>query len=392
MPRLLYTYLVNQVLAPFYASLVILTSILFLSKIIPVLDIILGYNISFPDFIRLYAYFTPYLLLFALPMSSMMGVVLGGVRLTNDRETMILKSCGIGFYQMLPPVLLVALCTSLLTGLFSVYLIPLGNKAKAELFFRLAKEKIEYSLQEKKFSQSLGDVVLYADKVDQEQKVWHGVYISDMRGKKNPLVILAQTGTITGDIQQGVFTLNLREGSLHRDQAKTAQSIHFNNYVITLPMSGPKKNPLIKTGKSNMTQTQLLKEADALGRDTKAGAQMLNEFHKRLALPVGCFILTLLGLPLGLMSGPNQRAIGIPLGLLVFIFYYVLLTAGDAIGKTNLAPSLLAMWLPNVIFFIVTIFFIHASAKDAFSFQLERIFEFGYRISNKLHLFHRKRL
>ena len=141
-----------------------------------------------------------------------------------------------------------------------------------------------------------------------------------------------------------------------------------------------------------MTQAQLLKEADALGRNTKAGAQMLNEFHKRLALPVGCFILTLLGLPLGLMSGPNKRQIGIPLGLLVFIFYYIFLTAGDAIGKTNLAPSLLAMWLPNVIFFIITIFFIQASAKDSFSVQLNRVFEFGYRIIDKLRLFNRKRL
>ena len=70
MPRLLYTYLANQVLAPFYASLVILTSILFLGKLVPILDIILDYNISFSDFIRLYAYFTPQLLLFALPMSS----------------------------------------------------------------------------------------------------------------------------------------------------------------------------------------------------------------------------------------------------------------------------------------------------------------------------------
>ena len=53
MPRLLYTYLVNQILAPFYASLVILTSILFLSKLIPILDVILDYNIALVDFIRL---------------------------------------------------------------------------------------------------------------------------------------------------------------------------------------------------------------------------------------------------------------------------------------------------------------------------------------------------
>ncbi|MGB3647094.1 MAG: LptF/LptG family permease, partial [Desulfobulbales bacterium] len=83
MPRLLNTYLINQVLAPFYASLIILTSILFLSRLIPILDIILGYNIGLVDFFRLYAYFTPQLMLFALPMSGMMGVILGTTALNN---------------------------------------------------------------------------------------------------------------------------------------------------------------------------------------------------------------------------------------------------------------------------------------------------------------------
>jgi lipopolysaccharide export system permease protein len=385
MPRLLYTYLINQVLAPFYASLIILTSILFLSKLIPVLDIILDYNIALNDFIRLYAYFTPHLLLFALPMASMMGVILGAVRLTNDREIMILKACGISFYRMLPPVIIIALCTSLLTGIFSIYLIPMGNTAKAEFLFRLAKERIEHSLQEKKFSESLGDVVLYADKIDKEKKVWHGVYVSDMRKKRNPLTIIARTGTISSDTQKGVFTLNLKEGSLHRNQEKTAQTIIFQNYSLNLPWNEPARNPLAKTGKSTMTLTQLLKQAEILGHDTKAGAQLLNEFHKRLALPIGCFILTLLGFPLGLIIGPGQRPIGIPLGLFVFVFYYIFLTAGDAIGKTHLAPTTLAMWFPNAIFFIITLLLIHSTAKETFAVPLDKIYEFGQRVRSKLH-------
>ena len=94
MPSLLYTYLVNQILAPFYASLIILTSILFLGKLIPILDIILDYNIAPDDFIRLYAYFAPQLLLFALPMASMMGVILGTTHINNENELMVLRASG----------------------------------------------------------------------------------------------------------------------------------------------------------------------------------------------------------------------------------------------------------------------------------------------------------
>ena len=390
MPRLFYTYLVNQILVPFYASLVILTSILFLVKLIPILDIILDYNISLNDFIRLYAYYTPQLLLFTLPMSSMMGTILGAVHLANEREIMIIKSSGISFYQMLPPVIIIAICTSLLTGLFAIHLIPMGNSARAELLFRLAKERIEHSLKEKQFSESLGDVVLYADQINQEKKTLRGVYISDMRDNQNPLLILAQSGKLASDIKRGLFTLKLQEGSLHRDRDDASLSIRFDEYSLNLPVSEPEKNPLAKTGRSTMTQLQLLNRAETLGRDTKIGAQYLIEYHKRMVLPVGCFILTLLGFPLGLITGPHRKPIGIPFGLMVFISYYILLTAGDAIAKTHLAPTALAMWIPNLFFIVVALFFLQSTARESLSVHLEKIFELLYRVSSKFNWFNKK--
>lgn len=390
MPRLLYTYLVNQVLAPFYASLVILTGILFLSRIIPLLDLILDYNISLPDFIRLFAYITPQLMLFALPMASMIGVILGAVRLVNDRELMIMNSCGISFYQMLTPIIVFALCTSLLSGFISIYLIPKSNTAKAELLFKLARAKIENNIQEKQFSGSMGNLVLYVDEVDQKNNLWHGIYISDMRKKHNPLIILAHSGTVTQSTQQGFISLDLNDGSLHRNNGKTVDSIHFKSYRLNLPMVEPEKNPLAKLGRTAMTQSQLLKKADIVGRGTKAGAQLLQEYHIRLVIPVGCFILTILGFSLGLITGPGQRAIGVPFGLFALIFYHILLIAGDALGTSNLAPPGISMWLPDAIFLIIAFIFIRGAAKESFIRHFDTIFALLHNISLKLNWHSRK--
>ena len=390
MPRLLFTYLVNQVLAPFYAGLVILTGILFFSKIIPLLDLILDYNISPPDFIRLFAYISPQLMLFTLPMASMMGVVLGAVRLANDREIMIMKSCGISFYQMLPPIIIFALCTSLLTGFISIYLIPRGNTAKAELLFRLAREKIENNIQEKQFSGSMGDIVLYVDEVDQKNNLWHGIYISDMREKHNPLIILARSGTITQSTQQGFITLDLNDGSLHRNNGKTVESIHFKDYRLNLPMLKPEKNPLAKKGPTAMTQGQLLKAADMAGRDTKSGTRLMGEFHMRLAIPVGCFILTILGFPLGLIAGPGQRALGVPIALFALLSYHMLLIAGETLGKAHLTPPGYTMWLPNAVFLIIAFLSIQGTARETFSRHFEAIYALLHNVSLKLNWHSRK--
>jgi lipopolysaccharide export system permease protein len=384
MPRLLYSYLTTQVLAPFYGSLIILTSILFLGRIIPILEIIFDYGIEVIDFIRLFTYFTPLLLIFALPMSSMMGVIIGATRLTNDNETMVLKSSGISLYKMLPPIIAIGLLTSLLTGFFSIHLMPVGNQAKAKLLFQLAKEKVDRSLQEKRFSETLGDMVLYTDKQNPRTRNWEGIYIADLRDQSNPVVIIAKTGSFATDIKKESFALVLNDGSLHRNPENINQTIGFKKYVLDLPIETPQENPLAKRGKPNMTQVQLLKEAERLGRDTKAGAVLLTEFHKRLALPVSCFILTLLGFPLGLLAGPRQKAIGIPLGLFIFILFYAFLTAGKSLSESQALPAGIAMWAPNAIFFVFTLLMIHSMAGETYTTHLEKFYDFMHRVANTL--------
>jgi len=384
MPRLLFTYLSTQVLAPLYASLLILTSILFLSRLIPILDIILDYGIEFADFMRLFAYFTPKLLLFALPMASMMGVIIGATRLTNDNETMVLKSSGISIYRMLPPIIAIALCTSLVHGYFSVHLIPVGNQAKAQLFFQLAKEKVDRSLHEKTFSEGLGDIVLYTDRKNPQTRNWEGVYVADLRDPQNPITIIAKTGAITTDVNRESLALLLNEGSMHRSRNGVDQTIGFRHYILDVPVEAPEKNPLAKAGRPNMTQAELLLRAEQLGVQTKKGVALLIEFHKRLALPVSCFILTILGFPLGLLAGPRQKALGIPLGLLIFILYYALLTAGQSFSESLLVPVGLAMWMPNVLFGLFTMFFIRSVARETHTVLLDKVYDISHAMSSKL--------
>jgi len=378
MPRLLYTYLINQVLAPFYASLIILTSILFLSRLIPILDIVLDYNIGLGDFIRLHAYFTPQLLLFALPMSSMMGVILGTSHINNENELMVLKASGISLYRMLPPVILFGLSTAVVTGLFSIYLIPAGNKAKVELAFQLAKEKVERSTHEKRFSESLGDIVLYADRIDRETGAWNGVYISDMRDARHPVTIISESGIVTADATAGTLSISLHNGVLNRTASDAAQTIDFTGYDMNLPLETPAKNPLAKMDETTMLQSELLAEADRLGRNSQKAVYYLNQFHKRLALPVSCFILTLLGFPLGFLSGPRHKTIGLPLGLAIFILYYLVLTGFQLSSESMVMPPAVAMWMPNLIFLVLTMIFINIVAREAYTVYLEKFYDFTY--------------
>lgn len=378
MPLLLYTYLATEILAPFFASLLILNGVLFLGRLVPLLDVIFTLGIDFADFVRLSAYIAPKLLLFSIPMASMMGVIVAFTKLINDNEMMALKASGIGLYRMVPPVMLVALCTAVLTVFSATQMIPKGTVAMKKLFFQLAKEKIDKGIQPDKFSEGLKNVVVYVDHIDPETNLWRGVYVSDLRHKDTPVTVMAQAGNLHARMRDMQIILTLNNGSMHRGTNDITQTIRFKRYTLNLPFEPPTTidgDSLTQVGKNGMSQAELLKAAENYGTDTPEGLSMLIEYHQRLALPAGCFILTILGLPLAMQSKPGRRSVGVPLGLLFFIAYYIMLTAGKTVSEGGKIPVEQAMWLPNVVFAALTVYFTRRAAREYSSSFIEKMFE-----------------
>jgi len=356
-PLLLYSYIANELLAPFFASFLILYGVFFLVRLIPLLEVVLALRIGPADFIRLFSYIFPRMLLYIIPMASMAGVIVGFTRLTNDREILALKACGVSLKQMLPPVILIAAAIATLTGFFSIRLIPAGALGFKQLMFQLAKEKIDKGLQAKEFTEALGDIVVYVDEIDDQQR-WHGVYVSDMRGRTQPLITVAKTGHMEAEMERMMVTIVLNDGTLHNNEGLDNQLIRFERYQLQISLRQPTqvgKEDVTSQTRGAMSQDQLLKAAAKLAPDSKAARIYLSEYHHRLVLPVGCFILSLLGLPLGLQAGPGRQAVGIPLGLGFFVLYYITFTTTRVMSEEGFVPLVLGMWLPNILFLLLTV-------------------------------------
>lgn len=389
MPILLFTYIATEILAPFFASFLILTAILFLGRLVPLLDTIFDFGIGLADFIRLCSYILPKLMLFSIPMACTMGVIIAVTRMINDNEIMALKAGGIGLYRLIPAVAIVSIAISGLTYYSAITLIPKGTVAMQQLFFQLAKEKIDKGIQEKQFSEGIKKVVLYVDQVDQESKEWQGVYVSDMRHENMPVTIVAKNGNLTAKLDQMLITLHLKNGTMDRASEDITQTIHFQDYSLNLPLTAPgqvaghSKNDV---GKNGLTQPQLLEQVAQHGAKSDRGLSMLIEYHKRIALSVGCFILGLLGLPLALLARPGRRPIGVPLGLFFFIFYYILFTAGKAFAEGGNIPVSVCIWTPNALFAIFTLFLTRLVAKEKTVALLDRLANTTHSILQKLPL------
>ncbi|RUM38127.1 MAG: LPS export ABC transporter permease LptF [Desulfobulbus sp.] len=378
LPFLLYSYIATELLAPFFASFLILYGVFFLVRLIPLLEIVLELGINFPDFVRLFSYIFPHMLLYVISMSVMAGVIMGFTRLTNDREILGFKASGISLLQMLPPVVMVAAIIAGISGYFSVRLIPAGEIAMQQLMFQLAKEKIDKGIKEKKFTEALGDLVVYVDQVDEHDK-WTGVFVSDMRNRQQPIITMAKSGSMTADVNEMAVTIVLKNGTLHSTDGPDNQIIHFVRYQLQIPLKPPTRidgDDVTHIGRGAMTQAQLIQSAEAFKALPERSVKFMTEYHQRLVLPVGCFILAILGIPLGLQAGPGRKAAGIPLGLGFFVFYYITFTFCTSLVEELVLPVVLGMWLPNIIFAVITglIFWRVEQEKSIFPEKLSSIY------------------
>jgi lipopolysaccharide export system permease protein len=366
LPLLLYSYIATELLAPFFASFLILYGVFFLIRLIPLLDVVLGLGIGFSDFIRLFSYIFPHMLLYVIPMAGMTGVIIAFTRLTNDREILALKACGISLRHMLPSVILVAGAISLLTGFFSIRLIPAGEVAMRQLMFQLAKEKIDKGLKEKQFTEALGDLVVYVDYIDDKEQ-WHGVYVSDMRNRQQPIITMARDGHMVAEVNKMLVTIVLGNGTLHNTDGLDNQVIRFKRYQLQIPLKPPTRidgDDITTIGRGSMTQTQLLAAAGTPGRSPKESIRYMAEYHHRMVLPVGCFILSLLGMPLGLQASPGKKAIGIPMGLGLFVLYYIVYTVAQVMVEDLVLPLVPGMWAPNIIFFALALYVFRRAEQE----------------------------
>ena len=360
---MLYSYLATEMLAPFFACFIIMNGVFFLVRLIPFLNLVLEFNISFSDFIRLFSYLFPNMFLYSIPMAAMLGVTIGVSRLSSDTEILAFKASGIGIYHALPPLILIALFISLVTSYFSIKLIPAGDTAMQQMMYQLAKEKIDKGIREREFTEALGDLVVHVNSIDKTTGEWHQVWVSDMRNRKVPAITMANSGRMDTRLDQMMVTLSLSDGSLHMPEEERFQTVTFDRYIINIPLQPPVRTPDFKS-RGTMTMVELLQESRKRGLDEPAGRSYYTEFHKRLVLPVGCLILTLIGMPLGLQAGPGKKAIGIPIGLFLYIIYYILFTMGRNIATTTSANIVAAMWLPNGLFALLTIVMINRAAQE----------------------------
>jgi lipopolysaccharide export system permease protein len=354
-------------LPPFILSVLFFDFVFLMAEMIKITNWVVNYDVSILAVLMMFLYSTPLFLVFVIPMSSMMSILLTFLRMSGDNEIMALKSGGLSVYGMMPPVIVFGLLGFGVTLFITVYAAPWATQAIRQLTYRVAASNVDIGLKERTFNDSFKDVMLYVNKVDLKNKELIDVFIEDKREKGIVSTVVAPRGKLFSEPDKYLYHLMLYNGTIHQTNMgdRRVSSTGFGTYQLSLNLQetfASEKEP--RRHRSELSLKELIAYVKSHKSKDKTYYKIRMELHQKFSLPVACLAMGLMAMPLGIQSRTAKRSFGLILGLFLVFAYYLMLSAGTVFGKTGRIPPAIGMWFPNLITGAAGIYLLIRSARE----------------------------
>lgn len=345
-------YIFSEMIPPFIMNLLFFVFIFLMRQILDITNLIVNYQVGISVFFLMLMFSLPYFFVYIIPMSVMMAVLLAFLRLSNDNEVIALKAGGISVYRFLPPVMTFGLVCALFTGFMAVYGMPWGRSAYKRLAFEVVRSNFNLGLKERRFNDSFEGVMFYVNKIEPASGTLVDIFIDDHRKEGSRVAVTAPKGFLFQGENDYRFILRLYNGAINQVRLAdgSAHLIRFDTYDLQLDLNSAVGHA--RAGAKNekeMSLGELTAHLDAAKDHDKRYYSVLIEFHRKFSIPFACVVLAVLAVPLGIQTQTARRSAGIGIGLVAFLIYYLLLSAGLVLGESGTVPPVIGLWAPNFV-------------------------------------------
>lgn len=377
--RILTRYTLREVTAHALIGVAIFTFVLFTRDLGHILELVVRASAPLPSVAEIFFYTLPVAFEYTLPMSVLVGILIGLSRLAADSEITAMRAGGMGvwsFLRMLSLFVIVAWLLALVNGL---YVAPRSQAALGRLEDRLKGSQVSFEIQPRVFYEGFPKIVLYVQDVKSAEgaALWKGVFMADLTDATNPKITLAKEGIVVSEGPERLH-LHLIDGSSHETDPKDPNRYQISTFQQTdIPIDLPAtENKADESRPATLMGTGALLEK-AKHVDAAAARLYLIEFYRRFSLPTACLVLALVGIPLGISSRKSGKSGGFVLTILLVFVYYVISLVGVSLARQGHVAPWLGAWLADFVFLAVGVFLLIRAEKRPFELGSFRVFKSG---------------
>ena len=350
---IIHQYIFRGLIPPFLINLLFLTMVFLMTKIVKITKLIVNYNVSPGTIGLILMYSIPHFLVFVVPMSVMMAILLTLMRMSGDNEIIALKSGGVSLYRLLPPAIILAVTGCLATLFMTVYGMPQGKLAIKQLTYQMLASNTDVGIKARTFNSQFKGVTLYVNEVNFQNRKLKDVFIEDRRNPRAVSTIVAPEGLLLKDSEGRATRLRLYKGMINQveREKKSANTIYFTTYDINLVNMTQRMRMwrYSRKDEDEMSLAELKEHISKVKETPDKYFEALIELHQKFSVPFACLALGILAVPLGVELKTSRRSSGLGMGMFIFILYYVLMTAGRVFGQMGFYHPAIGLWAPNVL-------------------------------------------
>jgi lipopolysaccharide export system permease protein len=290
MPRLS-IYLLRQLAGPVALFSFLLTSVIWLSQSLRLLDLVINRGQSAPTFVYLTLLILPGLLVIILPLAYFFGALYGLHKLNADSELLVMQASGFSRAQLLVPVLIAAAGMMVLTYVCSLFLMPLGQRALRDKEIDIRADIGAAILTEGVFNTPANGLTVFVRELASDGQ-FHGILVHDSR-TQHATTYIAESGVLA-QTPAGA-RLIMKDGTIEQSIGGGAKLsvLKFQRYVFDLDQfAGPTHQTQLETNERFLPDLLWPDPAEKL--DVRSRRAFFAEANNRIAAPLYCLAFALI--------------------------------------------------------------------------------------------------
>jgi len=287
-------YIMRQIIGPFALVTLLLTSVVWLTQALGMLDLVISRGQSAVIFVQLTTLIIPTLLVIIFPIAFFAGALYALHKLNSDSELVVMWAAGVSRFQLARPVLLCAAGVMLLTYACGLYFMPAGQRALREKVFEIRADIGAAILREGAFTAPSAGLTVFIREIGTGGEL-RGILVHDSREDQKPVTYLAENG-IVAQTPEGA-RLIMENGNIQRSEGngERLSMLQFDRYVFNLDQFAGPPSATEREASERYISELLYPELSGPGAETRRNVYWA-EGHDRLSSPLYCIAFALIAL------------------------------------------------------------------------------------------------
>ena len=344
-------YIIKKYLSTFFVSIVLIISV----------SVVFDYAEKVDDFsennapmraiiVDYYFNFIPFFTNLLTPLFAFISVIFFSSKMAYNTEIIAILSTGMSFRRLMVPYFISATIIGLMSFILGGYIIPASNKTRLDFedkYYKKFRSELVYNVQ----MELEPGVIIYFERYEETINQGYNFSLERFEDKK-----LVSRLTARNAQMDSLYHWHLVD-YVKRDFKGMREIMTMGQSLDTVIKMNPQDFFVSGEDAPQMTNTKLYGYLRRQKERGIPGSQMFeNEYNNRFAMPFAALILTLIGVSLASRKVRGGTGLHLGVGIALSAIYVLFSTISSTFAINGSMPSLLAIWMPNIIFTAIGIF------------------------------------